>query len=172
MHETLLNKYAINQLGYVVPDLKQACLDYSKLFGVGPFFYIDPPYEGEVTYRGKKTPLKMALAYAEYGDLQIEFMQVLSKEPNVYSDLGHFGLQHVCIWVDDFDAACKEFEDAGFEQAMLMDTGGGMTAYYDCVDKWGYFVEVQEPMPILHDVGKDMRDEWDGTRPYRALGED
>ena len=39
---------------------------------------------------------------------------------DVYKDLGHYGMHHICIWVDDVAAVKEEFEQAGIEAAMEM----------------------------------------------------
>jgi hypothetical protein len=42
MHETILNKYATNQISYYVEDMESCARAHSALLGAGPIFYIDP----------------------------------------------------------------------------------------------------------------------------------
>ncbi|NTU89573.1 MAG: VOC family protein [Actinobacteria bacterium] len=171
MYEKLLNKYAINQVAYIVEDLEKAARDHSALFGSGPFVYLDEISYKTTMYRGKEIPLSMEVAYAAFGDLQIELIKPTSEGLNVYTESGQYGFHHFSIWVDDFEGALEDFKEAGFEPAMLMTSGGGLVvAYVDCTEVWGHFVEIHAPQPYLVDLCKGLAKDWDGTNPYRKLG--
>lgn len=173
MYEKLLNKYAINQVAYYVKDVEEASKAHSALFGSGPFFYLDNPMTPAKTmYRGKEIELTMALAYGAYGDLQIEMIQVLSTDENVYTEFGRYGFHHFSTWVDDFDGALNDFAEAGFEPAQLMESGQGLKiAYIDCREVWGHYVEIHAPQTVMNDLNKKMKDAWDGTSPYIKASE-
>ncbi|WP_303201892.1 VOC family protein [Raoultibacter timonensis] len=171
MYEKLLNKYAINQLGYVVDDLEKAALAHSKLFGSGPFVHFTPPAPERTLFRGEEVKNTMEVAYGMYGDLQIELIKPTSSDPTPYTVPERKGFNHFSVWVDDFDAAVEDFEEAGFEVAMLMESSGGLkVAYVDCLDMWGHYVEIHNPQPYLVDMCKKIAEGWDGTDPYRAMG--
>lgn len=171
MYEKLLNKYAINQLGYVVDDLEGAALAHSKLFGSGPFVHFAPPAPERTLFRGEEVKNTMEVAYGMYGDLQIELIKPTSDDATPYTVPGRLGFNHFSVWVDDFDGAVKDFEDSGFEVAMLMESSGGLkVAYIDCLDVWGHYVEIHNPQPYLVDMCKKLAEGWDGTDPYRAMG--
>jgi catechol 2,3-dioxygenase-like lactoylglutathione lyase family enzyme len=177
MHETLLGKYAIKQIAYYVEDLEKAALAHSALFGSGPFVYMDPltlssdGTKDTVIYKGQEVKIEKQMAYGHYGDLQIELIQVLSDGPDPYKDMGHYGLHHCCIWVDDFEAAIKDFQDAGFEVGIQFISGGGMpVAFIDCTKEWGHFVEINPPIEGFWSMTKQMADNWDGTNPYKKIG--
>lgn len=170
MYERLLNKYAINQLGYVVDDLEKAARAHSALFGSGPFVWFSAPAPARTVFRGKEVENTMDVAYGMYGDLQIEFIKPTSDDPTPYNEIGT-GFNHFSVWVDDFDAAVKDFEDAGFEVAMLMESSQGLkVAYVDCLDVWGHFVEIHNPQPYLVDMCRDLAKSWDGSDPFRKMG--
>lgn len=170
MFETILNKYAINQLGYYVEDLKKAARDFSSLFGAGPFVHIDPVTPKKHVFRGEECTLTMVCAYAQFKNVQIELIQVLSDGPDVYRELGHYGLHHYSIWVDDPQKALSDFARAGFQPAMIMTSGNGLeVAYADCRDPWGHYVEIHTPIPSFWNMIKQRGDEWDGADPYRKL---
>lgn len=169
MYETLLNKYGINQAGYYVEDLEEASRAHSALFGSGPFIYMDP-MTNTINFRGQETELIIQTAYGQLGDIQIEMIQVLSHGPDPYQEFGHYGFHHFSIWVDDLDKAVKEFADAGFEVAMRFTSGGGLqVAYVDCVDTWGYYVEMHAPIEGFWNMIKKAAEDWDGSEPYRKL---
>jgi hypothetical protein len=169
MHETLLNKHATNQISYYVKDLQESARAHSALFGSGPFFYLDP-VTNTANYRGQEIELVMQTAFGQFGDLQIELVQVLS-QPNPYEELGHYGFHHFSNWVDDFDAALKEFGDAGFEPLFTMTSGGGLrVAYIDCTKVWGHYVEIHAPMDQFWNMIKRAAESWDGSDVWRKLG--
>lgn len=167
--ETLLNKYAINQVAYVVEDLEEAARAHSALFGSGPFFHFEPITMENVMYRGQKAPLTTKCAYGAFGDLQIELIQDMSDGPSVYQDKG-YGFHHFSIWVDDYEATLEEFKQLGFEPAMFMESNEGLrVCYVDCLDAWGHFVEFHRPLPDLVDMCKALAKDWDGSDPYRKF---
>ncbi|MGN0078361.1 MAG: VOC family protein [Coriobacteriales bacterium] len=169
MYERLLNKYAINQLGYVVEDVEKAALEHSKLFGSGPFVYFDAPAPEKTVFRGEEVVNTVKVAYGMYGDLQIELIQPTSEGPTPYTEKG-IGFNHFSVWVDDFDGAVRDFKDAGFEVAMLMQSSGGLqVAYVDCLDAWGHYVEIHNPQPYLVDMCRKLAEDWDGTDPVRPM---
>lgn len=170
MNEKVLGKYAINQLGYVVDDLEKAALTHSKIFGSGPFVHFTPPAPSKCTFRGQEINYAIEVAYGMYGDLQIELIKNLSDDPSPYTEIGT-GFNHFSVWVDDFDQAVKDFEDAGYEVAMIMESSGGLkVAYVDCLEDWGQYVEFHNPQPYLVEMCKKNAEGWDGSDPYRAMG--
>ena len=90
----------ITQNGYVVPDLDAAMKHWVDVLGVGPWFDMGVPDFEDMTYRGKPTDPKVRIALANSGDLQIELIEPLDKEPSCYREFldatrGKGGLQHV-----------------------------------------------------------------------------
>lgn len=171
MYERLLNKYAINQLGYVVDDLEEAARAHSALFGSGPFVHFKAPAPAKTTFNGQEVRNEVEVAYGMYGDVQIELIKPLTNDPTPYNTPGRLGFNHFSVWVDDFDAAVQDFKDAGFEVAMLMESSGGLqVAYVDCLDVWGHYVEIHNPQPYLVDMCRSLAKDWDGSDPYREMG--
>jgi len=170
MYETLMNKYGINQAGYYVEDLEKSARAHSALFGSGPFICMDP-ITTTINFRGQETELIMQVAYGQYKDIQIELIQVLSDGPDPYKESGRYGFHHFSIWVDDLDDAVKDFKDAGFEVAMSFVSGGGLkVAYVDCVDPWGYYVEMHAPIEGFWNMIEQATEDWDGKDPYCKMG--
>lgn len=169
MYEKILNKYAINQLGYVVEDAEKAALEFAELFGAGPFTFFEAPAPAKTVFRGQEVENRVKVAYASYGDLQIELIQPLTNDPTPYNEIGT-GFNHFCCWVDDVDAAIEDFKKAGFEPAMIMESSGGLkVAYIDCLKPWGHYVEIHNPQPYLHEMCAAARESWDGSDPVRPM---
>ena len=168
--EKILNKYAINQVAYIVDDLEEAARAHSELFGSGPFLYLDPVTMTECRYRGEPIELTMQQAYGQFGDVQIELIKVLS-EPNPYFFDGRRGFHHFSIWVDDYDETIAEFANAGLEPVIEMVSGGGLrVAYIDCTSKWGHCIEMHAPIKGFWNAIADAAKDWDGKDPYRKFG--
>lgn len=169
MYETLLNKYGVNQLGFVVEDAEKAAAEFSKLFGAGPFMIMDNVMVDKVVFRGKEIDYKMRIAYGQHKDLQMELIQVLSDDPNPYTEIERYGFHHVSIWSDDPEQVVSEFEDAGYELAMEMDSFGSKIYYIDCRDPWGLYVEVHKPMREFWGAFAEMAQSWDGENPVQLM---
>ncbi|MCL1798544.1 MAG: VOC family protein [Eggerthellaceae bacterium] len=169
MIETNMNKYATNQISYYVEDLESFARMHSALFGSGPFFYMEPSTQ-VMDYRGTEIELTWQTAFGQFGDLQVELVQVFS-EPNPYAEMGHFGFHHFSNWVDDFDGTLELFADAGFEPLFTMQSGGGLrVAYIDLTDTLGHCLEIHAPIQSFWGMVKKAAEDWDGTDPWRKLG--
>jgi catechol 2,3-dioxygenase-like lactoylglutathione lyase family enzyme len=168
--ESILNKHAINQVMYYVDDIEKAARAHSALFGSGPFFYMDP-ITMKVDYRGKEIELTLAIAYGQFGNLQIEMEQVVSGT-NPFAELGHYGFHHFSNWVDDFDAALQHFKDAGYEILFQMTSGAGMrVAFIDTYADLGHYVEIHTPVEGFWNMFKKAAENWDGTDVWRKFGQ-
>lgn len=172
MYETLLSKYGVKQLGYYVESIEEAAEQMGKMIGAGPFFDMGVTEPAKLEYRGKESSFRMRTAIGHFKDIQIELIEAANDEPNVYEDLGRYGLHHVCIWADDTEKVAKEFVDAGFEIAMEMVSGQGLhIIYIDGREKLGSFIEVNAPLDQLYMGIKMQHENWDGTRPLRTMAD-
>ena len=172
MPEALLNKYGVKQIGYYVKSIEETAEAMGKMLGAGPFFDmgVNPP--AELKYRGKKSESLTRCALGHFKDVQIELIEVANDEPNVYEELGHYGLHHLCIWADDTEAVAGEFVDAGYEIAMEMTSGQGLkVVYIDAREHLGSFIEVNAPLERLYMGIKMQHENWDGTRPLRTMAD-
>lgn len=172
MQGKLLDKYGIKQLGYYVKSIEETAQNMADALGAGPFFDMGAHPMAELKVRGKESTSLTRTAMGHMNDIQIELIELANDEPNVYDELGHYGLHHVCIWVDDADAVAKEFVDAGYEIAMELTSGQGLKVYYiDAREKIGNFIEINAPMEQLYMGIKMQHENWDGTRPLRSVAE-
>ena len=165
MYETLLNKYGVNQLGFVVEDAEKAAFEYSKLFGAGPFMLMENVMTDRVVFNGEEIDYNMRIAYGQHKDLQIELIQVLSSDPNPYTEMGRYGFHHVSIWSDDPEQVVEDFQAAGYPLSMEMDSFGMKIYYIDCRKNWDMYVEVHKPMKEFWQTFADMAASWDGNNP-------
>ena len=172
MYETLLNKYGVKQLGYYVESIEETAELMAKTLGAGPFFDMGVTEPAKLEYRGKESAFRFRTALGHLNNIQIELIEAAGDEPNVYEDLGHYGLHHICIWADDTEKVAKEFVDEGFEIAMEMVSGQGLhIIYIDAREKLGSFIEVNAPLEQLYMGIKMQHENWDGTRPLRTMAD-
>lgn len=165
------------QNAWVVPDLDAAMKHWVDLCNVGPFFILDHSSDIEdVVYRGEPGKLRMMMAIAQAGPVQIELIQPLDDTDNCYRDHvapGQSGFHHVCTWTHNFKADTEYYEGLGFPTANSGRVGDVGFAYYDTRPALNCMMEVMEFSPMVEGMFKFIADasvDWDGTNPVRNLG--
>jgi len=133
----------VHQLGYVVSDIEKTCRYYESTFGMGPFSeVIDVDMDGALL-RGKPVKTKIKVAFAQSGDVQVEFIQPVEGN-NVYTEFLESkgdGIHHLAFQVDDMDAMKAEFAKKGFEPVFQRDMEVMEFAYFDTSEFGGLMVE-------------------------------
>lgn len=169
----------IRQAGYVVRDIEAAMDYWSRVLGVGPWFYNERVPIEEYRYRGEAYDVHNSVALANSGSLQVELIQTRNDAPSMYRDFlaaGHTGLQHNAYWTTDFDADLARLRERGFEVAMSGKVGEkGRFVYFDTETHPGTVIELSEvsgPKGKLFDLIREASRNWDGkdaVRPFPAL---
>lgn len=166
----------IRQLGYVVPDIEIAMDHWSRVMGVGPFFY-NPrvPIEG-YHYGGEPFEVENSVALANSGFVQVELIQTRNDAPSMYRDFmqaGNMGLQHIAYWTKNFDADLARMMDQGFKVQMEGCVGAnGRFAYFDREAHPGTVIELSEvvgPKGRMFDLIREASEHWDGSEPVRPF---
>ena len=167
---------AVRQNGYVVRDIEAAMDHWTRVLGVGPFFYFPRVPIEQPMYRGKPTALDVSIALANSGPLQIELIQQRNDSPSLYRDFldaGHEGLQHVAYWTTTMDADLARLAAAGYEVAQSGAIGAdGRFVYYATEQHPGTVVELSEISgrkgKFFEHIAETART-WDGTDPIRRM---
>ncbi|WP_029010987.1 VOC family protein [Azospirillum halopraeferens] len=166
----------IRQLGYVVDDIEAAMDHWSRVMGVGPWFYNPKVPIEDYTYDGRRYEVHNAVALANSGPLQVELIETRNDAPSMYRDFklaGHRGLQHVAYWTRSFDADLARMESEGFRVKMSGCVGAnGRFVYFDREAHPGTVIELSEvmgPKGRLFDLIRDSSLGWDGTEPVRPF---
>ena len=123
------------QNAWVVDDIDTAAMHWVENMGVGPFFIAE--YNSTIltdtSYRGKPTEITMITALAYAGDCQIELVQPIGKQSNIYRDtvpVGSTGFHHICCWSDDLKADIQHYQS--FPDVVLaLNTGKVDAILYD-----------------------------------------
>jgi len=166
----------IRQNGYVVRDIDRAMRHWTEVMGVGPFFYIEDVPVSNFRYRGEPSDVKMSIALANSGPLQIELIQQRNDAPSMYLDFlnaGHEGLQHVAYWTAEFDAAMEAAAARGLEVGHSGEIGSdGRFVYFTAQDHPGSVIELSETNgrkgKFFQSI-RDAADSWDGSDPVRRV---
>ncbi len=168
---------SINQIGYVVRDI-HASMEHWVRQGVGPWFYIDNVITDYFRYRGEDSDMKMSVAIANSGDIQIELIQQRNDAPSVYKDFldsGREGAQHIAYWSTDYQDLYDRALAAGYTVAQEGSIGGeqGRFAYLDTEHDQGTVIEISDisgPKGQMFAYVRDVAANWDGSEPIRVLG--
>ena len=168
---------SINQIGYVVRDI-HASMEHWVRHGVGPWFYIDNVTTDYFHYRGEDSDMKMSVAIANSGDIQIELIQQRNDAPSVYKDFldgGREGAQHIAYWSTNYQDLYDSALAAGYTVAQEGSIGGeqGRFAYLDTEHDQGTVIEISDisgPKGQMFAYVRDVAANWDGAEPIRVLG--
>jgi Glyoxalase/Bleomycin resistance protein/Dioxygenase superfamily len=147
------------QLGYVVDDVVAAALTWVETFGVGPF-HVLPVVDQQLSYHdGDVHTIRLQVAVAQAGPVQIELIQQHCDTPSIYRDWSRGGTSalHAAMGYD-----------------VVAESLGGRfrVAYVDTVPAFGFYTEIVEETPgflvQLHAISQTCA-QWDGRDPVRML---
>lgn len=156
--ETQLDKSPINNeprrvlhLGIVTNDIVENAMSFLNRLGVGPWLRVDfkDPHLSNSQYIGAKGEIVpfIKIAYAMWGDLQIELLEPVSGvSPHRDFLISHgTGAHHLKIdSTKDHDQLVQHYLNNGLSILMQSDNGGtGRTAtYMNTVDELGFVLEL------------------------------
>jgi catechol 2,3-dioxygenase-like lactoylglutathione lyase family enzyme len=131
----------IDQVGYVVRDLEATLARYEALFG--PFTRMDSVLQG-VLYRGVPTDVHLRLAFGHSGDIEIEFIEVLSgaSPHSEFLAAGREGIHHIRYRVADLEATLAALRAEGFAPIWYHDMGFAKWAYCEHASRDGVLLEL------------------------------
>ena len=170
----------IRQAGYVVNDIEAAMDYWSRVLGVGPWYYNPKVPIVNYRYRGQGYEVHNSVALANSGPLQMELIQTRNDAPSMYRDFkqaGNLGLQHVAYWTEAFDADLARLEGQGFQVVMSGEVGEkGRFVYFDQKAHPGLhpgtvieLSEVAGPKGKLFKLIREASEGWDGHEPVRPF---
>ncbi|WP_181447608.1 MULTISPECIES: VOC family protein [unclassified Rhodococcus (in: high G+C Gram-positive bacteria)] len=171
-YPTFLGKVA--QLSFVVRDFEEALNFWTESLDVGPFVVMEDSLgDRPFIHRGKVSEVKMSLALAYLGDVQIELICQLNSEPSPYAEFyarGSEGLQHVAFMPDDYDSTCRRLKTMGFEEVsyILASDGSKNASYYGSPHHIGTVFEITPMTPMRRmylGAIKKLSEDWDGNKP-------
>jgi catechol 2,3-dioxygenase-like lactoylglutathione lyase family enzyme len=112
-----------NHLGHCVTDLDRARRFYVEVLDFTPTREITPPDETSAKLLGLEAPIGMTACYLERDGLVLELLHFSAEgaQPQPQErTMGHVGLTHISVSVDDIPATCAKVREHGCE--VLEDT--------------------------------------------------
>jgi catechol 2,3-dioxygenase-like lactoylglutathione lyase family enzyme len=138
------------QVGIVVRDLERSTGLLTKIFGIGPFHFIEWPNRPESKYffRGRRERIKIRQAFVQVGALELELIQPLEGENNAYRqflDERGEGIHHILFETQDMDGTVSLVKEQGVE---VLQNGDGIRpgtrwALLDTQALVGFLVELR-----------------------------
>jgi len=128
-------------------DIEKTIEAYTRLFQCGPFEIVEREYTGSTsTYRGKPGGFKYRVAYAQFGAIQLEFIQPLEGR-TVYEEFlktrGE-GIHHFGIMIDRMEEKLAAMKRVGIEVLQSGQRPGRKYAYMDTEPSIGIMIELRE----------------------------
>ena len=169
---------SVCQNGYIVRDIQSSMRHWIDVMGVGPWFYIEDVKTDWFRHRGEDSDVKMSIALANSGDLQIELIQQRNDAPSLYKefiDAGHEGMQHMSCWTRDYQGLYDKALSLGYVVGHEGQIGGekGRFAYFDTQTVQGTIIEISDisgNKGQLFDHIRTVAAGWDGSDAIRAVG--
>ena len=167
----------IRQLGYAVRDM-DAWIEQYLAAGVGPWFIVRDMAPSAYEFRGQMLKPRFNVGISWSAGVQIEIIQPIDEVPNAqseYLDLGLEGLQHVCYFPDDYEAAKAELGARGYGQYL---TGGNAGFAFNYFERRGGVPQaielgvLSEDMKVIFGKLVALCAAWDGSEPYRGAFRD
>jgi hypothetical protein len=170
---------AIMQVAYVVEDIEAEMDRWTRVLGVGPFFYIPHFPLQDVVHRGKPADIDVDVALACSGSICCELIRQNCRSPSPLREVVEargYGFHHWAVGTRTFDQELARREKAGTRVASTGAAGiGARFAYLDTVTTLGGMVELIEITPAVDGVFSMIHaaaQTWDGRHPVRPLGAD
>lgn len=167
------------QFCYVARDF-EAAVGKWVLAGAGPFFELDLSRLTERNYRGTLAQDTVRLGYGFLGTSQVEIVQPTNDAPSIYREvldtrgevLHHIQPNMRPLSPELFDAESARYESMGLSVAYSLTAPGvGRVAFFDGLEKLGFFVELVERSKEICAMDAWMYEEhvnWDGKDPIRS----
>ena len=134
------------QLGHVVDDVFAAAASWVRAFGIGPF-HVLPVVEQRANYGDEIRAVKIQVAVAQAGPVQIELIQQHCDTPSIFQDWSRGGasaFHQIATVTNDYDGKKGHFEALGYEIAAESLAGKFRVAY----------VEHRFGLRVLHRSGR------------------
>jgi len=168
----------VRQTAYLVDDIEAAMEHWINVLGVGPFFYLRD-HAAESFFRGAPTDMRISLAFAQSGALQIELVQQLNDAPSLFTEsraAGRLGLHHLAFWTRAFDTDLARHVAAGYQvvQRAGLNGPGNRNAFLEkpgaLTGRIGIEIsEISGSKGAMFERIAAAAQDWDGRDPIRML---
>jgi Glyoxalase/Bleomycin resistance protein/Dioxygenase superfamily len=163
----------IVQIAYAVEDVRAAARSFASAVGAGPFFVRHHDLPRHVEHRGEAAGFDHSSAYGQWGQVQVELVQVHSAEPASLAQIVQRpnGIHHVATFVASIDDERQRLIELGWPPVMTAETASGLRyAFHDAREQLGHLLEVYEPSAgvlKLYAMVTAAAQGWTGDDPVR-----
>lgn len=168
----------IVQLGFVVTNLREAAMEWTRRFGIGPWFYWEHLGGRDYRFRGEPSEPDISTAMADWNGIQIQLVQQHDESPSIHTEWlsthgGAPGLNHIAVAVDDFEGELARRAERG--ETPLSEAGTPVNNVFYHWGDWNLpgieFSERQPPAIVerLYSTVAEAAKDWDGTDPWRPM---
>jgi hypothetical protein len=174
-HQAIAPLGTIGQVAFVTRDLERSMDHFSRILGIGPWFFEPRLAFVEASYMGRPTAMEIAVGIANNGTMQYELIQQLDQHPSIYLEMlqrdpDQESFNHLCIWADDYEAKLGEARERGYVVAQTMISGLGAAAYLINPAIPQIALEVVEANAMRNRLRANVAAaavDWDGSDPFR-----
>lgn len=161
-------RHPIWQYAYFVNDIDEACNNWNKMVGAGPFHVVRHHIAEGFLYKGEHVEADVSYAFGQAGPAHVQFIAQHDDTPSIYRDMykrGEEGFHHIGLLVKDVTGEAERFNQSGYETVCTL-WGGDYVAYVDTRKDMGCYVELHGDAPVIREMfanWKVQHDEWDGV---------
>jgi hypothetical protein len=159
------------QIAFVVDDLEEACLQWVRTFGAGPFFIHDPVRLGQVIGPdGSPGVFEQASAFGQWGAVMIELVRFDRVEPvEAARVLLQPGFSHAAYFATHSEDEVRRLEEAGAPMLMKLALGPHYCHLHDATNTVGFIVEHYPFQAVERNyrMVSEAAASWDGRDPIR-----
>lgn len=166
----------IIQTAFVVPDLREAIVLWTRDLKAGPFFLIEHWSGDHPVYRDEPSRATVSIAMGFAGHMQIELIQPEDDHPSVYKetiDRRGYGFHHFGVGSGDIDGDVARLQAQGYTLAFRAGVPtGGDVAYMDAGPDQPGMIEFIPANPAMEQAFTAMWQasvDWDGSEPIRGF---
>lgn len=162
----------LQHVGFVVEDLTRAAAHFAATYGVGPFLTVPHLEFDRLRYRGEPCVWDHSMAFAQWGDAQIELQQAHRTDPPELTELiGRPANSHLSYRVPDLDRETARLRAQGLDWFCEAQVGPVQFRFFRDPFLPSY-IEVHQDNPFLAQFDASIAeatDRWDGAEPLMTL---
>lgn len=163
----------VRQFGFMTRDIRQSVAFFVEHLSIGPWFLSEMATLSNTRYRGEPVTPTLSVAFAHYGGLEYELMQVHGGEASMWAALldkpfEREMLHHWCAWPEDYDAALSEATALGYRVVQDGATARGRFAYLETAGV-DMALEITEATPARKELQALVANsalDWDGRTHF------
>ena len=155
----------VKQIAYLTDDIEATAATWMKMAGVAPWTLLKDVNLPAV-YEGHEIEIKMDVALAYHGDIQIELIHPTCDTRSPYSDMKEaklWGLHHLQFACEDMDNTLQAGKENGLDPICMMNaSAGGRYAYLRGPGVWFELMESNGSLDAFFQHIKSSCQSWDG----------